>query len=118
MSRVLIPIQERFVAPRFDMTPEVWLGHFEQQGKVPPGRILVLSHPSEDQVCQMALDERVSVIICGGIDEQYYEYLTWKKIQVFDSVIGNYMDAAQAFAEGRLQPEMIFHFGFQGIESS
>ncbi|MCF8107216.1 MAG: dinitrogenase iron-molybdenum cofactor biosynthesis protein [Desulfohalobiaceae bacterium] len=111
MQTILITIQGNHVAPRFDLTPEVWLGNYDPQTFEPQGRILVLPQPSADKVCQMVIDEGVSIVICGGIEAQYHEYLRWKRIRVYDSVLGKYADAVQALAAGRLQSEMIFPFG-------
>ena len=113
MPTVLIPIQGHYVAPRFDLTPEVWLGRYDQPEREPQGKILVLAHPSADKVCQMVLDEQVAVVVCGGIEGQYLEYLVWKKVEVYDSVIGSYKKAVQALAEGRLRSEMIFREDFE-----
>jgi hypothetical protein len=43
------------------------------------------------------------VVICGGIEEEYYQYLTWKRVKVLDSVIGDSGEALERLAAGRLQ---------------
>jgi hypothetical protein len=55
----------------------------------------------------MILTEGITTVICGGIEEEYFQYLTWKKVKVIDSVIGTY-DRALEFAKGdRLEPGAI-----------
>lgn len=102
MGKVLITIDGEEVASRFDLCSEVWLGRMTREGEIRNERILVLPKASPDELCQLILTENISILICGGIESEYYEYLIWKKIKVFDSVIGNYQDALQALMHGHL----------------
>jgi predicted Fe-Mo cluster-binding NifX family protein len=49
----------------------------------------------------------VDVVICNGIESQYFDYLQWKKIQVIDSVIAPVEQALKAFARQELFPGII-----------
>jgi hypothetical protein len=91
--KVIIPLHGNDVAPRLDLTTEVRMivmgdGETEDQEK-----FIVLPRPSAEELCRLILAEKADTLICGGIEDEYYQYLVWKKIQVFDSVIGS-SDAA------------------------
>jgi predicted Fe-Mo cluster-binding NifX family protein len=72
-------------------------------------RVLVLPKSSAEQLCQLILTEEVQTVICGGIEEEYYQYLTWKQVHILDSVIGDWHHVFQAFKEGRLKPADIIY---------
>lgn len=52
----------------------------------------------------MTLTEGITTVICGGIEEEYYQYLTWKRVKVIDSVIAPYELALEFAIRGRLEP--------------
>jgi hypothetical protein len=41
--------------------------------------------------------------VCGGIEDEYYQYLKWKNVKVLDSVIGSYNDVIKRLESGTLQ---------------
>ena len=43
------------------------------------------------------------MVICGGIEKEFYQYLNWKKVQVVDSVIGPFEDALELARNGTLE---------------
>lgn len=101
-KKILIALYENDVAPRFDLAAEVliitWAG-----GSVPVDkRTVVLPRASADQLCHLVITEGVATVICGGIEDDYYQYLTWKRIDVIDSVIGSSKAALKRFLEGTL----------------
>jgi hypothetical protein len=55
----------------------------------------------------MILTEGITMVICGGIEEEYFQYLTWKKVRVIDSVIGPYDRALEFARGGKLEPGAI-----------
>jgi len=104
-AKILIPLYESDVAPRFDLATEVLIvsgvgksGSGEKGDK----RMVVLPSASADQLCHLIITEGVQTVICGGIEEDYYQYLVWKRIEVIDSVIGSSEAALTRFAEGTL----------------
>lgn len=101
-AKLLIPVQGNDVAPRFDMSSEAWIGWINSAGKVKNQEILVLPHPSAEGMCQLILSQNAEVVICGGIESEYFDYLEWKSIIVFDSVIATYARAVEAYAQGEL----------------
>lgn len=93
--KILIPIQDVDVAPRFDLATEVLIVQLDEQGTPIRERTMVMPHPSAEDLCTLILSEGVDTVICNGIEDEYYQYLGWKKITVFDSVMERYRDALQ-----------------------
>ena len=102
-QRVLIPLYGNDVAPRFDLATEAYIARLDENGIVEE-HTYVLPHASSDELCRMVLSESVSDVICGAIEEEYFQYLTWKKVTVIDSVIGPYAKALERLRTGRLEP--------------
>ncbi|MFA4915809.1 MAG: hypothetical protein WC560_03960 [Syntrophales bacterium] len=102
-TKALICLYGNEVAPRFDLTREVLIAVIGDVGKVQEEKELVLPHASVEIICNMIITEGIKVVICGGIEEEYYQYLTWKNVTVLDSVIGNWHAVLQRLAQGRLQ---------------
>lgn len=104
-KHALITICRDEVGPRFDMTAEALLTTLP-----PPGggekaerRHLVLAHVSGEELCDVITRSGVSVVVCGGIEEDYYHYLRWKRIDVICDVMGP-LDAVLAkLASGDLR---------------
>ena len=106
-EKLLITIWRDQVAPRFDLTSEVLVATLDSNGEVLHSKTVVLPTVSAEDLCHMILTEGITMVICGGIEEEYFQYLTWKKVKVIDSVIAPY-DRALEFAKGgRLEPGTI-----------
>ncbi len=88
IRKVLIPLSEEEVAPRFDLAAEVLLVELEADGRILQEKVLILPEPSAERLCHMVMTERAHTVICGGIEEEVFDYLTWKGITVIDDVIG------------------------------
>jgi predicted Fe-Mo cluster-binding NifX family protein len=114
--KILITIQDNFVAPRFDLTSEVLIALCENQEVLGIPRTILMTRPSSEELCSLIIKEGINVVICGGIEESHLQYLAWKKIQVTDSVIGTYSEALQAINNGFLQPGSILPGARQGEE--
>lgn len=104
VKRVLISLYGNDVAPRFDLATEVLIAAVGEDGKVVEEKILVLPQASAEKLCHMVLTEDVQAVICGAIEEEYHQYLTWKRVQVFDSVIGSAEAVLNRFRRGMLKP--------------
>lgn len=102
-QKILIPLHENEVAPRFDLATEVLIVSGTGKTASKNRRIVVLPQASAEQVCQLATTEGVDLVICGGIEDTYYQYLVWKRIEVIDSVIGSSQSALEYLAEGKLE---------------
>jgi predicted Fe-Mo cluster-binding NifX family protein len=101
--KVLLTLYEHDISPRFDLTTEVLIIDLDREGAVITERTIVLPHASAEELCHLILMEGVAAVICGGIEEQFYQYLTWKKINVMDSVMGPWSKALSLFRQGELK---------------
>ena len=114
-EKLLITIWRDQVAPRFDLTSEVLVATVDSTGEVLHSKTVVLPTVSPEDLCHMILTEGITMVICGGIEEEYFQYLTWKKVKVIDSVIAPYEQALEFARAGKLQPRAILTGGiFQG----
>jgi hypothetical protein len=108
MEKLLIPVQGDFVAQRFDLATEIIIAEFEKDGRMAgEPKTIIMERASDDELCQMIVDLKITDVICGGIEEQHYNFLTWKKVVVYDSVIANWQVAMDNAISGKLQPGAI-----------
>lgn len=108
-KKILITVLENTIAPRFDMTTEVLIASIGEDGSIEDNKTIVLAHESAEDLCQLILTEEVDVVICGGIEDEFLEYLIWKKVQVLDSVMGPWERAIECFRAGQLKPGTILY---------
>jgi len=109
-KKVLIPIYKKEVAPRFDLALEALIVTVEE-GALGKEKIIVVPHASAEEMCNLIINEKVDVVICGGIEEEHYQYLLWKKVQVYDSVVGSYKHALEKYKNGILKQGDILEHG-------
>lgn len=103
MGKILVTLDDSMIAPRFDLTTEVCIVTRRGKGQLGSTRSILLPGPSADDLCGLILRETITVLICGGIEEEHYEFLTWKKVRVIDRVIGRADDALKKFKAGELE---------------
>jgi len=103
-QKILIPLYGDDIAPRFDMAAEVLVAESGASGSGRKESIMVLAQPSSEKLCQLILTEGIDTVICNGIEEEHYQYLTWKRVRVFDSVIGPWKAILDRFDRGELKP--------------
>ncbi len=103
MRKLLVPIQGDFVAPRFDLATEILIARFEHGDMVGEPRNIIMERPSDEGLCQMIVEENVTDVVCGGIEELHYNFLIWKKLNVIDGVIGDWKSALKSAVTGKLQ---------------
>ncbi len=101
-QKVLVTLYDHDISPRFDLTTEVLIIELDREGAVTTERTVVLPHASAEELCHLILMEGINSVICGGIEEQFYQYLAWKKIKVMDSVMGPWSKALSLFRKGEL----------------
>lgn len=106
---VLIPLLREDVAPRFDLAVEVMLASFDEDGAETGRQTIMLSHSSADELCDFVLRQGVSAVIANGIEEEYYHYLRWKRVEVLDGIMGPAGEALERFRQGRLAPGDILY---------
>ncbi len=102
-QKVLITITENEVAPRFDLATEVLISSLGENGGVLDNKTMVLGSESAESLCELILAEGVHTVICGGIEGEFYDYLTWKKVHVLDSVMGPWERALERLGAGNLE---------------
>ena len=107
MKRLLIPLKGDEIAPRFDLAPEVMIVTVSDDGAIIEQRLMVMAHASPESLCELILREKVDVTVCCGIEEEFFQYLTWKKVEVIDSVVGNCDSIIENFRSGTLVSGMI-----------
>jgi len=103
MARVIIPVHGAEVAPRFDLASEVWIGIQGPDGHFLEERTVVMPQASAENLCQLILSEGAQIVVCGGIEQEYFDYLVWKKITVYDDVIATVVAVKKALVEGTLR---------------
>lgn len=108
VAKVVITIWDHYVASRFDQATEALVATLVQ-GEVTAMRTVILTHASADEVCQLVLNEQADIVVTGGIQRRYHEYLTWKKVQVLDSVMGPWKKALDLLARNELTSETVLY---------
>ena len=101
--RILITVARDEIAPRFDLTTEALLLNIAENGEVVMRKSFLLAHASGDELCDLALSRDIGTIVCGGIEDEYYHYLRWKRIDVIDSVMGPVEAVVARLAAGALK---------------
>jgi len=102
-TKILVTLYRNEVAPRFDLASEVLLVSLDASGREAKRQELVLAHSSADDLCDLILDREVSVVITGGMEEEHYHYLRWKRLIVLDGVAGLAEDALARHLAGQLE---------------
>lgn len=102
-KRVLIPLYRDEVAPRFDLACEAVIADVEPGDTRISSEEYLLPQASAEGLCDLVLRKDVDVVVCGGIDEEYYHYLRWKRVEVLDNVAAKAQDALERFARGQLK---------------
>ncbi len=102
IKKTIIPLYADEVAPRFDLATEAMIITTAGGNVVEEERTIVLAQASAEKLCQLILVENISVLICGAIEDEYYQFLKWKKVDVFDSVAGSASLAFEAMQANTL----------------
>ncbi len=100
-KKLLIPLFNDEVAPRFDIATDLLLVKIRSNGDYDE-RIIVLPQASAEDLCALATSDKTDTVICGGIDDEHYQYLIWKGIKVLDNVIGPIKKVIDAHKSGHL----------------
>ena len=90
IHKITITVHQNHIAPRFDLTTEVLIILISNNLVVEEKKSIVLPRSSADDLCHHLLSENINTLICGGIEDEYYQFLKWKKIDIFDSVVGEW----------------------------
>ena len=109
MRKILLLIEQEWIAPRFDLCQEILIAQVHQGELVEPPRNILLGKSTAEKLFDFILKENCSELICGAIQESHYSFLQWKKIAVADFVVGQWQ---QILDQALLQPlpaRSIFH---------
>ncbi len=104
--KVLITICRQEIAPRFDMTSEVLITSVtENITNLEECKLkhLILAHTSSKELCDIIISQDIAKVVCGGIEEDYFHYLRWKRIEVINNVMGQTDDVIKKLLLGELQ---------------
>ena len=102
-QKILITLYVDQVAPRFDLATEVSIVSMADDGRPIEKKTVVLPRASAEQLCHLVLLEKIGTVVCGGIEDEYYQYLKWKNVKVLDSVIGSFKEVVKRLESGTLQ---------------
>ncbi|MFH1152760.1 MAG: hypothetical protein V1793_02995 [Pseudomonadota bacterium] len=102
IRKLLIPVIIDEVAPRFDLATEVMIIILSRHNDVEEERTIVLPQASAEKLCHLVLTESINVLICGAIEDEYYQFLKWKQVVIFDSVAGKWQQAFQRYQDKTL----------------
>ena len=100
--KLSIPVYQENIAPRFDMATEVFIILLSEDMIVEEKKTIVMPRSSADELCHLMLSENITTLICGGIEDECYQFLKWKKIDIFDSVVGTWPDALERWKKNIL----------------
>jgi len=101
--KILLTVQDNSIAPRFDQATEIMIAEHDGQRLTAEPRTIILPHRSAEELSDLIVKEGVECVICGGIEESFHKFFTWKKITVIDGVIGGHAEALQRCLAGELQ---------------
>ena len=113
--KILITVQDNNVAPRFDQATEVIIVEYDRERRIAPPRTIILPHRSAEDLSDLIVKEGIDCLICGGIEETFYHFFTWKKILVYDGIIGSHAEALQQALTGALQPGQVLPSATAGV---
>lgn len=102
--KIAIPILGEEIVPRFDLTTEVVILTTAKNFGIQNKKIIVLPRSSSDELCHTLLAQEINTLICGAIEDEYYEFLKWKKLKVFDGISGPWTHAFERWQTQALQP--------------
>ncbi|MBA3011668.1 MAG: hypothetical protein KKF12_11815 [Proteobacteria bacterium] len=102
IHKIIIPVHQKDIAPRFDLATEALIILISNGSMVEEKKTIVLPRSSADELCHLLLSENVNTLICGAIEDEYYQFLKWKQIHIFDSIVGDWSMAFNRWKEKNL----------------
>ncbi len=105
--KIMMTVRGDFISPRFDMSSEVMIATSYDGKLLEEPHSIIVSEVSAEKICDLALKKNVATVICGGISEQHYQFLNWKKILVLDGIVGPHVDVLQLALKTTLEPDTI-----------
>jgi len=112
--KILLTVQDNSIAPRFDQATEVIIAEHDGRRLTAEPRTIILPHRSAEELSDLIVKEGVQCVVCGGIEDSFHKFFTWKKITVIDGVIGAHAEAMDKVCAGELRPGAILASAKQG----
>lgn len=107
MEKILIPLHDNEVAPRFDLATDVLVVSVTREtsvmGKIHE-RVVVLDDTSGEGMYRLIVAEDIRTIVCAGMEKEIYDFLRRKDIDVIDDVCGPADTVLEAYLMGKLAP--------------
>jgi hypothetical protein len=103
IKRIMIPLYVNEVGPRFDLATEVIVAIVSKDNTIEEQKNIVLPRSSPEDLCHRILIENISILICGAIEDEYYQFLKWKKLKIFNNVSGKWKDAFHRYLNNSLR---------------
>ncbi len=105
MEKILIPLRDNDVAPRFDLATDVLIASVRRDkdtlGNVEK-KVVVLDQSSSEAMCRLAISEKIQTVICAGIEDEYHDFLQWKGAKIMDNVCGPADEVLDTYLAGEL----------------
>ncbi len=115
IKRIIIPLYRDEVAPRFDLATEVMIAIVSGNNTVEEQKVVVLPRSSPEDLCHRMLSENINILICGAIEDEFYQFLKWKKLSIFDNVSGKWEEAFKKFLDNSLKScDLLCHRMIEG----
>lgn len=112
MEKILIPLLDNDVAPRFDLATDVLIVTISREtsamGKIQE-KVIVLDQASPEALCRLAINEHIQTVICAGIEGEYHDFLQWKGATVIDDICGPVDVVLESFLAGNLTPGFCYY---------
>lgn len=107
MEKILIPLLDNDLAPRFDLASDILVVSVTREtsamGKINE-KIVVLGSPSGEAMYRLIMSENIMTIICAGIEKEIYDFLRRKGITIIDNICGPADAILEAYLMGKLSP--------------
>lgn len=107
IHKIAIPLYHEEVASRFDLATEVLIMILSKNNlaekKIEEKKTIVLARSSADDLCHLILSESINTLICGAIEDEYFQFLKWKKIDIYDSIVGKWSEAFDCWIKKTLK---------------
>ena len=101
--KVLLTLQDNFIAPRFDLATEIIIADIIDSRLSGAPRTIILPRKNAEDLCDLIVKEGITCVVCGGIEDNFHNFFLWKKIKVIDNVIGATMEVLERVMDGTLE---------------
>ena len=104
--KVAIPVFHTKVSPRFDSTQEFVLLQIEKNDVIKRENLPTKNWPSSAKIKQL-VDLEIDTLICGGIDLESMQQLSFNGIKIYSWITGEIEDAVTRFLNQGLESGII-----------